>query len=115
MICSQTYPRHPLLDLEIESLACSVQNDLIHLLDTTLHFEDIPVILANYPVSEECPEHEESINLINFDEIYVDVQEETSEHNESLELMDLDVIVEEMNRSFEPDVNNPSEAEDMNT
>ena len=104
-----------LLDLEKESLACSVQN----LLDTTLHFEDIPVILRDDPVSEECPEHEESTNLINFDENDVHVVEETSEHNKSLELMDLDEIVEEMNRSFEPepepDVNNPSEAEDLNT
>ena len=74
-----------LLDLdklpERDLLSCSVQNDLVHLLDTTLHFEDIPVVLENAPVSEEYPDHEESINLINFDEINVAAQEETSEYN----------------------------------
>ena len=96
-----------LIDIEAASnfsdendLNTPLHDDLIDLIDA--NFGDIPVIVAAETTKEtELNTVNESINLMNFDEAEPSV---TDKANESFDLLDLDEMVEEMNRSFEAEV-----------
>ena len=79
-----------------------LNNDLIGLLD----IDDIPVVMEENRRENLVEENtvDESVNLMDFDEPDTAKSTNQEEMNDSFDLLDLDEIVEELNKSFEPEV-----------
>ena len=81
--------------------------DLIGLLDLSFSdIQDIPVILEENTGENVGAENvvEESVNLMNFEETEAAKSTNQKDLNDSFDLLDLDEIVEELNKSLEPEV-----------